>query len=419
MLSVLSSSRLRLSIGHQSAAIHLLGMGVRMGFMLALASITSTEVVGIYALAGAIESVVIYLAGFELHAFTARRYARSPSPGKLRILAKCHQVMLCVSIPFSVAITLALASWLKLGADPWVVGGLVVVIAAGMVSQETNRFLLLTRRPLHSAVSAFVRNALWQPVVVVILYLRPADVHAIFVAWALCAVAAAGWTLWLLRAVIGVHARLRMNYLKAGLRNARGYYAISSLGIAQSNLERFALQLLLGPAAVGVFAFFQTIANTIPSLVQAGLLNVMLPNILERFARRDPERFSYLRAESRKILWVCAGLGLALCVVTVPMIYSLGRAEYIQGFAMLPVLIVASSLVSSTQPMHLALYASHKDRVLLLLGGFSLAGSLILNLALIPVLGLAGAVVTPLVINVLVASVRRAAFNKSLAGVNN
>lgn len=404
--------RLNRYTGHLSAGLHLLGMGVRLLFMLSLARLSTPEVMGQYGLASALEVVVIYLAGLEYHTFTSRRYARGPHPGRLRVLMKCHWQVLLGTVPLALVTGYLLTQVFSFSRDPLVIASLLTVIACGMVSQETNRILILTRRPVHSAAATFLRNAAWQPCILPVLSPGSDGIRLIFLAWGLFAFISMAWTLWLLRAVLWSRGQVRMSYLRAGLWAARHNYVIAALNVLRANQERFILQLLLGPAAVGVFTFFQTIANTLPSLMQAGVMNLMLPNLLERFSRHSKDRCDYLDAQLRRAYKLSCLLALALTGLGVPLTYALKRSEYLAFLWLLPALLLGHVLVTATQPIHLALFAAHRDRLLLWISSGTLLASVVLSIVSIQSIGLAGAALAFVLVAFSIAAIRHQALKQ-------
>lgn len=368
---------------------------------------------GQYGLLVAIELVVIYLAGLEFHTFTTRRYARRPSLRRLRQCAASHRHMLrfCAPLASTGALTAAWAFGLEL--TPIQQLSFALVVASGSVAQEVGRFMVLVNKPVAAVVMAFVRTAAWQPLVVPFIEVDGA-VSAMLGLWAAVSIAGTLWGLWTMRAALGPRTPVRWRYLVRGVAAARGYFLVASASVLQGNLERFVLQAFLGPAAVGVFAFYQTLANTLPALVQSAVLNVWLSPLLGSYGQRLPDRTEVTRRLMRRCLRVGLWVSVVICAAAWPLAMMASHAEYRQFVWMLPVLLAGQLLLMWSQPLHLALYASHHDRPLTWVSLLMLVLSLTVSIALIDRYGVAGAVVSPLLSAGVLTALRGWMFGRSM-----
>ena len=392
--------------------LHGVGLLLRLVFLLALLRYTNSTMMGQYALAAAIEVVVVYVSGLEFHTFTARRYARTGTLQRLRLLIRCHQRLLAFTVPLAVLVTLCATEILDFQVGQWNLIPLLIIVATGVVTQEIGRYMMLTQRPVASIFLGFIRNSAWQPLAIFWLSSDPSALQMMFGLWAASASFSLLWGLWILRDFLTVRARPRTAYILAGIHKARGYYLIAVSSILQSNLERFILQLVLGLSAVGTFSFYQTLANTIPALVQSAVTNIATPNLLEQFGRQRSGRFEYLRQILLRTRVVVFVLSLVILGVASPLISFLNRPDYIATLWILPVLLVGQAFLATTQLVHLAIYASHHDRPLIVLTGASLTLSVVVNTLLINAWGLFGAVVTPVIIGVVIAVGRLTIFRR-------
>lgn len=375
--------------------------------MLGLVHWTNANVVGLYGLAASIEAVVVYLAGMEFHTFTARRFALTGDRTKLRVLVSSHRRLLIVTAPMAAVIGVVAAQVLSFTGDWIALSLLAALMATGAIAQELGRYLILARRPVQSVVLTLLRTAAWQPLALPLMDTDPTHSLRILLGlWTVSTAVGAVWSGFLLRDLWWPLATCRTRYLLRGLKESRAYYAIASLSVVQSNLERFVLQLLLGPAAVGVYSFFQMLSNTLTALVQTATLNIALPNILTRFGQRQSDRFEYLAHLRKRVLQICAVSGIAVCVLTVPLTFALSKPDYMSQLWLLPLLIAAQVFMMWTQPIHLALYAARHDKLLVWLMAGALGATLVLDFAFIQWLGLRGAVIAPLVVCVVVATFR-------------
>jgi O-antigen/teichoic acid export membrane protein len=393
--------------GLLSMFVHGCSLAFRLAFMLLLLRFNSASVLGHYGLLVAIELVVIYLAGLEFHTFTTRRYAHRPSPSMLRLCFGAHRRMMLVSVPAAVILTLGAMAFLRV--DLPMVDRLVftLVVVSGVIAQELIRYMVLVQKPVHAVLVTFLRGAAWQPLMLPFIHSDAPTIHYTVLLWAAASCLTTLWALFVMRRGLSRHVRPRLRYLLRGVSLSHTYYTVAAATVIQNNLERFVLQLLLGPAGVGVFAFFQTLANTLPALMQSAVLNLALGRILTAFGARQETRFDYLRSLLAKCLKASLLISGLVCVVALPLLVITSRPEYLRLLWILPVLLVGQVLTTWTQPIHLALFGAHHDRILMIVSLVALGVSLALNYAMVLAFGMTGAVLAPLVIGASLAVARR------------
>ena len=393
---LLAAQMLNARPGLASVLIHGCGLVLRLAFMLAILRWSSPTVLGHYALLTAIEVVAVYLAGLEFHTFTTRRYARRPTLRQLRICASSHQRMVFVSAPLCAALGVGAAVLFALDLSPGEVLAFALIAVGGTVAQEVGRFMVLAGRPVHSVAMTFVRTAAWQPLAIPMFGRDEETLRAIIFLWCVASTLGVAWGLWIMREALGSPARPPMRYLTRGIAASRRYFLIASASVLQGNLERFVLQVMLGPASVAMFSFFQTLANTLPALVQSAVLNVSLSTILTGFGQALPHRMDVLRRLARRCLKLSLLLAVLICAAAVPLVATTSHPEYREYLWIPPILVAGQVLLMGSQPVHLALYGAHRDASLMWLSLASLALALALSVVLVATAGLHGAVVSTL-----------------------
>jgi O-antigen/teichoic acid export membrane protein len=204
------------------------------------------------------------------------------------------------------------------------------------------------------------------------------------------------------------HRRVRppAKYLREGLRRSIPYYGIAAITVAQGSVERFALQVFLGPSAVGYFTFFQSMANTVTSITQVSVGNVTYPKVLFEFGPRGHERLHYLRQVLRKTWFVVLLSSFVVLVATTTIVVGLSKLEYVAVMWLLFPLIIGQAVLAASQPLQVALFASHDDRFLLKLMATTGLLSIVLNVFLVPAFGLVGAATVPMSVAVLIGLAR-------------
>jgi len=395
--------------GLGSAAIHGFGLAIRLGFMFVVLALSGPALLGKYGVLVSIELVAIYLAGFEFHTFTTRRYSRRPSAGMLARCLACHRKMLLISTPLAVLGALVATRTLGLNLGWIELTAFAVVVATGTAVQEIVRFIVITRKPLMSVTVQFIRNAAWQPFALLAL----ATSHPLvgmLAAWSAAAALSLGLATWLLRESLRGSYRIPTRYLLHGLGVARNYYLTANASVLQNNLERFVLQSFLGPAAVGVYAFFQNLASTLPALVQSAVLNLWLPSLLQDFGQKTARRFDTLRQAVMRAILVSVVMSFGIMVGALALSIASGHAAYLPMIWMLAALLAGQIIQMATQPVHLALYGGHLDRALMILSLGTLGAASVASVLLVQRFGVDGAVLSQVAGGVLLTLARLGLF---------
>lgn len=398
------------SAGFMSMALHGAGLGIRLLFMLAILQLSGAKLLGEYGLLVSIELVTVYLAGFEFHSFTTRRYARRPIPSNLRLALASHGRMLIISAPLAVTAA-ASATWaFALNLSKMELLMFLFIVFSGSVVQEANRFIVMTKNPVYAIATAFVRTAAWQPVT--FLFLDDANaLQWILTWWCVAALFSTIWALWLLRSAISLRTKVHGRYLVKGMVASKGYYVIATSTVMQGNAERFVLQSFLGPEAVGLFALFQTLANTLSALVQSAVLNVALPLLLIGFGQKQPDRFAILERFRWRAFWVGAVTAVAIMASSAAVLVLTARTEYISSAWMLLPLLIGQIILMSTLPMQLAIYGGHHDKALMQMSILVLLITLAMSVIMVSQFGINGAIASQLIGCLIVSMARRGLFS--------
>lgn len=395
-----------------STGVHGLGLALRLLFVLILVRQSSPAVLGYFGLLASIEMISIYFAGFELHTFSTRRYARHTCPTQLRICFGAHLRIFRFSAPLAALAGMGAAWIFDVELDALGFACFGVIAATGTVTQEIGRYLVLMRKPVRSMVMSLLRTAVWMPFVIPLIGTEQESLRAILVAWMLASLLAMSWGLHAVRSALSRHLRMRTKYILYALRRSFNYYAVATASVVQSNVERFVLQVMLGPTAVGIYSLFLTLANTLTALIQAGVLNIFLPRLLVSFGGLQPDRRANLDEAMKRALIVCLIMSAVILAMAVPIVQLTRHADYLHYFWVLPALLLGQTILMWTQPVHLALYGAHHDYLLLGITLSALVVSLAVSAVLIGAAGIAGAAVAPVIVSLAVAYARWRAFRR-------
>ncbi|GAB3459667.1 hypothetical protein GCM10027321_17930 [Massilia terrae] len=373
------------------AILHMAGLGIRFIFLLFLVKHDLPAVLGLYSIVSTIETIGVYVFGFEMHTFTGRRYARNPSRSRLAVLQRTHAHLLKLTLPMIVVVVPVVMWLLSVASEVVAVGAAVVIVAAAAILQETTRMTVLLNKPHASVQLTFFRSYAWHLIsIALIAGTRISPVTAIFIPWMLSALACATYSLSLAEFRKIPSGRINWRYIRHGIFKARDYYFVAAANSVQQSLDRIIVQSLLGSSVLGIYTFFQSLASSIGGIVQSAVTNKYMMGILRAYTKPGPESRNLTRTVARKSLFCAALVGLALILAYYPMARVLNKPYVLSSFPIFLMILCAQLLLAWSQPYHLALYASHFDKLLRNIGLVSIIISLAGGVALAKLFGLVG-----------------------------
>ncbi len=385
-----------------SAFLHGSGLLLKLAFMLFLIKNAEPEILGYYTLAVALESICIYFSGFEFHTFTSRRYLKNPTIRRLRLLIFVHKKIVYISSLMAVAGTIIFNKIFSLTDYGWHLFLMSLIVVFGVVIQEIGRYLVITDKSFYSVLLGFIRTAAWQPVAIILTGTDSFAFGTILLLWCIASFFSLIIGLFLIKNFLVFDSRVRYNFILHGINASKSYYLISLMTILQGNAEKFILQLILGPSIVGVFSFYQTVANTLSAVMQASVLNSVMPKIIYYFGRRDLLRFDYLKNSIYSIAKYGVLLVVFISGAVFPVVHLMKKDFYVDKMWILPILLFSQYIVVCTQPIHLAFYAKGYDSMLFKFMTFNLLAALLFNYLFVYFYGFAGSVISPLIVSVLI-----------------
>ncbi len=354
-------------------------------FMLALARYTTPATVGVYALVVTVVTMLVYLIGAELHAYTTREVVNPDKGTEREQHIQNHGRVVLVGCLLSLPLAWLVLEWLNIRQQVSM-ALLTLVLFGEVLCQELGRYLLVLGRPVVSNLLQLLRGAAWMPVA--ILLLDRSSLHAVdmvLASWGIGCLLAALFGLWHMRAFLRTPRSFTWAWLSNAFSSSRHYFAVALLTHVQIYADRFIIQLYLGESQVGLLAFYQSFANTVQTFVQTGVVSILMPRLLLATQRHH---WPDARDISRRMLFI----SLALLIGMPEVLKMVGHAEYESLLGLFPWLLLGNLLVVAGLIPHLRLYALHRDSLLMRIFLVVVPLAVLANLLLVPRFGVHGAV---------------------------
>ncbi|QPF82966.1 polysaccharide biosynthesis C-terminal domain-containing protein [Bradyrhizobium genosp. L] len=379
--------------GTMSALIlRALTLASRFLLSLLLARMLSPAEMGEYGLLTAVLAFALLAVGLEFYSYTLREMVPATPDRRARIIV--DQIALCALALLGIGLVVIgaiLAGLFPAQLAPW----FLLLLVTEHLSLEATRILIITSRPVRAYIGIFLRGGIWVYAIAVLMLTTPSTrtLGTVLAWWALGGVAAIGFSAISLsdlpwRGLTGY--RPNWQAIRQGLWTARPFMVTSAGALVISYVDRFAIDGFVGRDALGIYTFYSTILIGLLSL-GASVSHQFLPKVIAGHAA-GAEAY---RGALRSFFWSMLGLATAAMVgcglVMKPMLTMLGLTAYASGvgvfYAMLPGIFLR---MMSDVPSY-ALYAARSDKYLLLCNLGSAVVATLLNLALVPRLGIYGA----------------------------
>ena len=370
------------------------GLTLSSRFLLSLlmARMLSPDELGQYGLITAVLAFALLALGLEFYSYTLREMVPASPARQARIIA--DQVALGAATFLVVGLLSLLAVVAGLfpaRLAPW----FLLILATEHISLEATRILIITSRPVRAYIGVFLRGGIWVYAIAVLMFIIPStrSLETVLVWWA------AGGALSILFAAFSLRGlpwhelrgkRPDWGWIYAGLMAARPFMLTAGGALTISYVDRFMIDGFVGRGTLGIYTFYSTIAIGMLSL-GSSVSQQFLPKIIAAFASGMEAFRKVVRTFFWSLFAVTGTMVVLAALLISPMLAALHLTQYAQSagvfFLMLPGILIR---ILADVPSY-ALYAARADGKLLLCNLGSAIVSIVLNIVLIPALGIYGA----------------------------
>jgi O-antigen/teichoic acid export membrane protein len=359
---------------------------------LLLARMLSPDEMGQYGLITAVLAFALLALGLEFYSHTLRELVPASPTRRAQIIA--DQIALGAVTFLVVGLFSALAVWSGLFPSRLALWFLLI-LATEHISLEATRILIITSRPVRAYIGVFLRGGVWVYAIAILMFTVPSSrsLETVLVWWAL------GGASSIIFAAISLfelpwrelrNKRPDWAWIYSGLLAARPFMLTAGGALTISYVDRFMIDGFVGREALGFYTFYSTISIGILSL-GASVSHQFLPKIIDAYA----SGMAAFRKVIHSFFWSLFAVTVTMVVFAAllisPLLALLQLPQYAQSvgvfFLMSPGILVR---ILADVPSY-ALYAARADGKLLFCNLGSAIVSILLNLALIPVLGIYGA----------------------------
>jgi O-antigen/teichoic acid export membrane protein len=346
---------------------------------------------------GVIQAALVFLVlavGLDFYIYTTREILRPDGPrpveaiwGQLRFQAKLWSIWAIVFVVLGLMADIGL-TWILVGSG---------LLLAEHLGQESSRILFALSRPIRAATVLWLKGGAW-PIALAALFVYNPEARSldtVLITWLAGSVVAtvAGWAmLYDELAVADGWSPPGPAWTGRGVRVALRYVAATLLFVSLDYADRFLVYHFLGDAAAGVFTVYFSLANVVKLLVFSAVVSVLYPKLISAWQSGDASGYAAVQNRMIKAVPLVAALTAFLMFPALwVLLMAIDRPEYWQDLPAFIWMLVAAFTGALAYVPHFTLIAKGRDNAFLLSVGLSALCLGLLDLLLIPTMGLVGA----------------------------
>jgi len=282
-------------LGKSIINLSLKGISVLLKFYLIIyiTKILSIQELGEYNIFSTTIAILIFVLGMELHFYYTKYIINKEVENAINII---FNQLLFVSVFFMV-----LAPFIKIylfdsfiSEKYFVIFTLVLV--SDIFSQEVTRIIMAFKYSVAYNISMFIKSGLWVLGLILAGFFVNFDLKLVFVFWFLGNLTSLLYTIWFCykkEIISGFYLRIKYKFIITGIKYSYPFF-FSIIAMRLVNyLDRYLIDHSLGKEALGVYAFFISIATVPATLISSGIAVQYTPELIT--THKDGRKDLFLR----------------------------------------------------------------------------------------------------------------------------
>ena len=266
-----------------------------------------------------------------------------------------------------------------------------LLLVAEHISQELYRLLIVLKRSVIASLILFIRSGAWILMLALVWFLETqvSSIYQILMYWLVGA-----WV----SIFVGVRvilplkgAKVDFGWIKKGFIVSLPFFIGTIFYKIMEFSGRYFLDYYWSKKEVGIFTFFSSLSNTIFVFVQATVIMVYSPYLIEH-AQRNSKDFKRYFSKFKKKIILNTGLGSLMGIAFIyPLLFYLDNQTLTSNILVFFVLVFATVSFCISYIPHYRLYVFNKDNNLLKASIIGALVNLFFNFILVPTKGVEGA----------------------------
>lgn len=363
---------------------------------------------GIYIIIAKTLTLSIVLLGLDFYTYSSRNILegnKEEQGQKVRDQFIFYLLSYLVFLPlFLFIFTSKIISWEYLY---WV----YILLVLDHLSQELYRVLLVFKKPVIASALFFIKVGLWiLPLFTLWIFggEQFRNIKTLLVFWTIFEFISIIFGLYFFKKLpfkINLKNTINWKWIKKGLLISLPFF----IGTIASNVIEFSdIYMIkahygkLGDTQNGIYGFFVGMGNIVQMFVQAAILIVFAPKLIESFTK-DRKKYNILHKQmAKQNILVSIAISIIVIIFLYPLVSFLEKTEITEHFNLIFILVGAKVLFNISMIYHYHLYVRHADKSIITTMILAAIANVLLNILLIPLYGIYGAAYATLISFVLI-----------------
>lgn len=367
-------------------AVRGLSMGARFVLIFCLGKYFSPDELGSYGIFYTTVTLGVLVLGLDFYTYSNREILYVKNAEKLSVL---RNQLLFYAVTYALFLfpMLLLFSYNVLPTKFLIF--FYVILILEHLSQELYRLFTILSFPVFANTLLFLRTGVWVFLLIGVYILTQTKNYSldyIFLGW----IGGAG-----LSVIVGVLKVFELfkgfafkpptlRWYLEGLKVSSFYFFSTIALVIIESSNRYMIEFWCSLKSVGIFVFFNQIANMINIIIFTLFIMVVYPKFISSIGEKKMLEFNTLKSTLLKnVLLYSISLGLILAVAIYPMLYFVGKNDYFSEVFTFYILILANIVLNISLVYHYILYSLKKDVFLFIATVFGAVASVLFNVVLI------------------------------------
>ncbi len=369
----------------------------------------SEEIFGAYSLLAVSILLLVYVMGADFYSY-ANRELLKPGVDKQKVI---FNQFLLYFLFYLVFLPLVYVIYKQLNLKLTHFWLFYLVLITEHLGFEFYRLLFIFKKPLSANINLFLRNGFWVLIAAYLLWSKGGiSLDEVLVLWLVGNMSGLFFSLLI---VLGkkekwnFHSfRLDYPWIRKGLLISFPYILAT---IAYKTIEfadRYMIDYFMDKKAVGVYSFFANMANVMNIVLFTLVVSILYPYLVEGIMEKDKEKFDfYFKKFKKEIIVWSMGMLVLLSALLPVLLILIGKSHYLKDFYVFLLLAISNFFLNLSFLYHYVIYAHRLDWTLFKTTLIGALANVLLNLFLIPYLGIGGAALATFVSFLLILLIKR------------
>lgn len=282
---------------------------------------------------------------------------------------------------------------------PLLISLIFLIIFFEHINQDLYALQLNLSMSMSANVLHFIRSGGWMIFFMLGALFNPTfrNIESLLIAWLCGSILAFIGFVWInrvwLKSITHTPKQTFFSWIKQEFGLSRILYFNHLVITGSQYADRYLVTYFLGLEITGIYVFYLQICSALSNLVNTGVVQIAKPKMVKAYADKDPDYQTIFNRGLKNTFFTAVILALTGGLFIYFLLPYIGRSLAYDWFPSFGIMLIGFIISSVADIQSLVFYSQHQDKLTLIVSSALLVFALGLNLLLIPIFGLWGAVI--------------------------